>query len=329
MARSKPVEEQKANRLVRLLRLINLVQSARYGLTPGDLADRLEVSVRTVQRDIRALESYMLVPFYIEGNRYLINPRFFLPPLNLSLQEAVGLLLGARLMLRYADKADGFTAGAYEKLAGILPKTVGMPLLDAAAGLGEKRVDEAYSKVVSILATAWAERRKVTIRYASEGKRAADRTVWPLFLEPSAIGHCLYLLAWDEGAKGMRVFKVERIAGAEIRDATFKPPRISLAKHLGTAWTIWSSTEPMEVELAFSRRVAARVRETVWHPSQEVADMPDGRLQLRFRVGAWLEIRHWVLGWGEDCEVIAPAPLRASIRTAVMGLARTYGSSTD
>src|ERR1700682_2070464 len=99
----------------------------------------------------------------------------------------------------------------------------------------------------------------------------------------------------------MRVFKVERIVGAEIRDSTFKPPRISLAKHLGTAWTIWSSGEPVDVELAFAKRVAPRVRETVGHPSQEVADMPDGRLRLRFRVGAWLEIRHWVLGWGEDC----------------------------
>jgi predicted DNA-binding transcriptional regulator YafY len=140
------------------------------------------------------------------------------------------------------------------------------------------------------------------------------------------LGHALYVIAWDQRAKSVRAFKVERISGAQLRDETFSPPPgFSIAKHLASAWAIWSSTEPIEVELLFSTPAAARVQETIWHPSQRLETTPDGRMRLRFTVGAWLEIRHWVLGWGEDCEVVAPDELRKSIRQAADGMSRIYG----
>ena len=75
----------------------------------------------------------------------------------------------------------------------------------------------------------------------------------------------------------------------------------------------------------FKRDAVRRAKETIWHPSQRAETLPDGRLQLKLRVGSILEIRNWVLGWGGECEVVRPAELRRDIETEIRAMARTYG----
>ena len=61
--------------------------------------------------------------------------------------------------------------------------------------------------------------------------------------------------------------------------------------------------------------------------NEGLEQLPDGRVRLTLRVSSWLELRHWVLGWGETVEVVRPAELRTSIRSAVASMARTYGTA--
>ncbi len=68
-----------------------------------------------------------------------------------------------------------------------------------------------------------------------------------------------------------------------------------------------------------------RAKETIWHPSQRTETLPDGRLRVTLGVGSILEIRHWVLGWGGDCEVVRPVELREDIQAEIRAMARTYG----
>lgn len=69
--------------------------------------------------------------------------------------------------------------------------------------------------------------------------------------------------------------------------------------------------EPTEVVLRFAAgRAAERVRETNWHESQTIEDMPDGGCVLRIVVGSTQEMKPWIRQWGPDCEVLAPAALR-------------------
>ena len=73
--------------------------------------------------------------------------------------------------------------------------------------------------------------------------------------------------------------------------------------------------------LRFAPRVAARVLEATWHPTQAVATEADGSLHWRATVVGTIEIRLWILAWGDDVEVLAPASLRedvaATLRRAV------------
>jgi predicted DNA-binding transcriptional regulator YafY len=226
-------------------------------------------------------------------------------------------------MQRFADRQNRYAAIAFEKLAAVLPEPVRRPVLEAAASLSDKPEDPAYTKVLAALTTAWAERRKVVITYTME--RTFDRTVWPLFLEPSAIGHACYLLAYDEKLRAVRSYKVERISAVRLSDQRFDPPLgFSVGQHLANTWAIWSSAKPVDVELRFTAAAARRVRETQWHPSQSLRALADGSIVMRLRVASTTEILHWVLGWGSACEVVAPLEFRQQVEAEVAAMAALY-----
>ncbi|HVD01652.1 MAG TPA: WYL domain-containing transcriptional regulator [Candidatus Dormibacteraeota bacterium] len=317
-------EFEKGDRIVRLLGELRQFQAVPHGLSTRQLAERMGISQRQAQRDLKALEEYLGVPFTTVDNRWVVDRRFWLAPLSFSLAEAMGLLLSSRLMLRHAEHADEFTASAYEKLAAILPEPIRDSLAEAARGLARKPADGRYTKILTDLVAGWAERRKVRITYTTE--RTFERTVWPLFLEPSPLGHGIYLLAWDQKLEAVRSYRVERMTETRLLAETFQPPMgFDAGRHLGQAWGIWSPGEPVEVELLFAPAVAKRAQETTWHPSQSLHQLPDGRVRMTLTVSSWLELRHWVLGWGETVEVVKPAELRNSVRAAVASLARVYG----
>src|SRR3981081_4517018 len=107
---------------------------------------------------------------------------------------------------------------------------------------------------------------------------------------------------------------LERISAVVVLEQRFSPPLgSSLRKMLGHAWGIWTSDHPVHVVLRFTPRVAARGLGTTWHESQEVRQLPHGGLELRLVIAEPTEIRPWILGWGEECEVVSPADLRSSI----------------
>jgi len=85
---------------------------------------------------------------------------------------------------------------------------------------------------------------------------------------------------------------------------------------------IWG--EETEVKLKFSPKVARRVKESVWHPSQGIEDLPDGGCLLTVRVGSTLEMTPWIRGWGPQVEVLAPQGLRDEFREFANQLYEMY-----
>ena len=70
--------------------------------------------------------------------------------------------------------------------------------------------------------------------------------------------------------------------------------------------------------------MSARVREATWHPSQEVRELPDGSLEWKARVAGTIEIRLWILSWGDEVEVVAPAALRDDVAATLGRAAARY-----
>jgi len=158
----------------------------------------------------------------------------------------------------------------------------------------------------------------VTFTYepARYGPDAAPRqaTVRPYLIEPSLQTHALYLIGWDETRKALRTFKIERIGDVALTPRTFEPPEPgTLERDLRRAWDIIADQPATNVVLRFRPSVAARVLETTWHPSQRVEPAADGSLTWRATVAGTIEIRLWILSWGDDVEVLEPAELRKDV----------------
>jgi proteasome accessory factor B len=233
-------------------------------------------------------------------------------------------------MVRYADKYDPDLASAFEKLAEVLPAALGEHVARTLDVQSRHPLDERFSRHVRLLTKAWAERRIVSLDYdpARYGPDSAPRTarVRPYLIEPSLQTHALYLVGWDETRDAIRTFKVERIRDVSITPDRFEPPEASVEGTFDRAWDIIADQDPVEVVVRFAPKVAARVQEARWHPSQQVTVEADGSLTWRATVAGTIEVRLWVLQWGDDAEVLAPLSLRDDVAATVRRAAERYSA---
>jgi predicted DNA-binding transcriptional regulator YafY len=323
--------EGKRDRLARLLSVLRVLHAhGDAGVRPAEIARRTGMATRTVYRDLKALETEMQVPLWSENGRWGVQPGAFLPPLRLTLPEAMAVFLSARLVTRYADKYEPNLASAFQKLEEGLPDALREHVERTLDDLSNRRLDPDFNRHVEDLTRAWAERRVVHFQYAPARYDGTDRQprwadVRPLLLEPSLATHALYLIGYDETRDAIRTFKVERILDLSLTTRTFEAPdSAALTDALHRAWDIIADQPETEVVLRFGPGVSSRVREATWHPSQVVHELDDGSLEWRATVSGTIEIRLWILSWGDDVEVVEPAELRAEVAATLRRASARY-----
>jgi proteasome accessory factor B len=322
---------RKRDRLARLLSVITILYSrgsGEQGVAVDDIASLTGMNKRTVYRDLKALEDELAVPIFQAGRgRYGIEKKYFLPPLQLTVPEGVVLFLASRLIAQWSDESDQAVISAFTKIAAELPQPIARHVTATMLAVGELDSNEPFTATFNTVARGWAEGRVVEVIYEPSAGESRRTRIRPYLLEPSAAGRSIYVIGHDETADAMRTYKIERIHQAiltvdryEIPDA-FQPDQF-----LANSWGIWSSdtTAPVDVRLRFDAGVARRVHETIWHRSQVLTDLPDGRVELAVRVAGIVEIRPWILSWGDQVEVLEPPELRDVVATALRGAAGRY-----
>ena len=313
------------------LRIAILLNDHPDGMSAQDLADRIGVSKRTVYRDLMSMDSDAGLPIWQDGGKFGLEREAFLQPLALTLHKATTLFLAARLLAKISDEHDTELIGAFVKLAQVLPPVLAAHIEATVDVFSRTPPNPRFTKVFRVLAEGWAHRRVVEIEYdagAYDPDKPVRKTrVRPLAIEPSALTHALYLLAFDEGRAARRTFKVERILSAMLTPDVFEAPEDYLpAAELARAWDVIADDKPLKVVIRFSPAVAKRAAETRWHPSQELEELADGSLIWRGEVAGTREIRIWILGWGADAEVLEPAALRDDVAAELARAAELYSA---
>jgi proteasome accessory factor B len=324
---------RKRDRLARLLSVASILYSrgsGENGVAVSEIAELTGMTTRTIYRDIRALDEELGVPVFQAGRgRYGIEKKYFLPPLRLTLPEAVVLFLSSRLIARWSDEYDQAVISAFTKLADLLPQPIARHVAAAMLSVGRADPNEPFTRNFAQVAQAWADGRVVEFDYEGVGAERRRARVRPYFLEPDAAGRSVYLIGHDETVGKMRTYKVERIRSATLTADRYEIPEdFDPDRWLAHSWGIWSSdgTEVVEVRLRFDASVAHRVRESIWHRSQQLRELDDGRVELTVRVAGIVEIRPWIMSWGDAVEVLEPPELREVVATAVRRLAERYGT---
>jgi predicted DNA-binding transcriptional regulator YafY len=316
------------DRMARLVRLHALLSAAPLGLHVNEIARHLEVSRRTAYRDLLALTEQRF-PLRSDNGRWLLDPSYRLRPVNLTLDEAMALFIASRLAHHHADERNRALEQALEKLAQVLPAALSSHVLATVRTLRERPANADFTRALEVLTRAWAEGRTVRLWYSRPGEAARERCFDPYFIEPSAAGHATYAIGHDHASGEVRTFKIERIRAIELTNTTFAiPASFQADRYLRGRWGIGFGDET-EVRLRFSPAAAPRVRESVWHPSQSLAEEPGGTLLMTLRVAGTLEITPWILSWGDEVEVLGPAELRRTIAGTARALVRRYAGDDE
>src|SRR6185369_4603403 len=181
----------------RLLDLIQRLRNYRFAVTAETLAHELEVSVRTVYRDIETLQAQGAPIEGEAGVGYVLRPGFLLPPLMFSVEEIEALVLGVSWVSNRADATLAKAAGnLLAKIKSVLPVALARELeattLIVAPGSAPPVADE----LGAMLRRAIREERKLRIAYSDEKGSATERTIWPFGL--GYFDGVLIAMAWCE-----------------------------------------------------------------------------------------------------------------------------------
>jgi predicted DNA-binding transcriptional regulator YafY len=199
----------------RLLRLVQILRRSRGPITAARIAAELEITVRTVYRDMAALIGNGVPVIGEAGVGYVLGDGFDLPPLMFNPDELEALMLGARLVEARADPALSLAAAdAVTKIAAVLPKPLRPILLEAPLMSTRYREQLSDHIDVALVRTALREQRKLAISYVDEKGEATERIVWPVvlgYLEDRRI-----LVAWCELRCDYRHFRTDRIMQANV-----------------------------------------------------------------------------------------------------------------
>ena len=310
-------------RIHEILRRNTLVNCTR-------LTRELEVCRKTVVRDIAFMRDRLDLPIEfdpgIQSYRYT-QPVNAFPTVQVTEGELVALLVAQRALEQYRGTPFHRQLEiAFEKLAGGLKDRISFSPADELSAVSFKNVGLGRTdlSVFNALSGAVLRQEEVSFRYRKPGDPdRSTRNVQPYHLAHRE--NLWYLVGFDLERRALRTFALPRIGGVEVARKTFvKPADFSPEQFFSNALGVLGGDGDHQVVIRFSAGVADRIREREWHESQAMRELPDGRLELRLRLGALAEVEQWVLGWGAAAEVLAPPTLREKIRETSVKLAEIY-----
>ena len=251
------------------------------------MAERLGVARETVYRDRTDLTvEYPIEPD--EQGRYRIVRSKLISEIKVNLHEALTLYLAARKTSRQTRFHHPHAASAVEKLAATLRQPMTERLLKTADRLLQQEKDSERIKIIETVTQAWVDGKKVRIRY--QGLKSAGITnhvISPYFIEPSVWSDSVYVIAYSDTFEIIIAFKLDRISSAVISGEDIRIlENFDDEELLRYAWGIWRRDgKPDCVVLKFaSGEATRRVKESKWHPLEEVKDTEDGGCTWRAEV---------------------------------------------
>jgi len=316
-------------RLHRVLKIITLLQTRRY-YNSDELARECSVSRRTIYRDINTLDAAG-IPLYYDrkAGGYQIHQTCFLPPVNLTIEEALSVVLlagelGAKgrvpLLAPAYDAATKIESNLPVGLRSIIAQTLRYMKIRGQRFARHKGLEGIYGQ----LRQAILHREQMDAVYISfhEAKQIRTRLApyWLLFH-----ARAWYIIGYSSRHRAVRTFKLGRIKSLGPTGVRFKfPRRMTLDDYLGNAWQMIREGQIYHIKLRFAPVVAPNVAEVNWHKTQKITWHEDGAITFEVNVDGLKEIYWWILGYGDQVEVISPQRLRNMVHGTAERIVKKY-----
>ena len=302
-------------------------------MTAQELANILGTSRRTIYRYVESLRES---GFAIEacpgstGGLRVSGPDKS-RGLALTEEESMAILLAGSAVsqngfLPYNDSLDS----ALEKVRHSLSKSAWAEVQETMPNVSVMvdRLSDSHEvdALLEDVTEAIAHKYGIKITYYSLHRDSSDeRQIDPyhLFYQGGAwyvIGHC-------HVRNDVRTFRVDRIRQLNTEDRLFERPKtFSLYGYLGSAWGMMRG-QRHAVKIRFLPPLSRLIAESQWHPTQQVETNQDGSVIFTAEVDGLVEVRRWVLGFGECAEVMEPLELRESIKKCLAKMTTVYSDA--
>lgn len=307
--------------LERMLRIHQALQAGGYP-NATTLARDLEVSTKSIQRDLDFMRDRLNLPIAYDaarfGYRYTEEVKAF-PTMQITEGELVALVVAEKALQQYRGTSfEKPLLSAIRKMEQSLPDTISVDLAEVDQTISFRtRVEPILDlQIFDTLAKAAAHRQQLEIAYRKPGQRQAERRVVDPYHLANINGEW-FLFAHDHLRKDLRTFVPARIQSIQHTGKSFpRPQKFSLEQRLRGSFGVRSGQGDYRVVLRFNARAADYVREKKWHETQHLRNLRDGGVELTLRLSGLEEVTRWVLSWAGDAKVVKPRELAEAVRRA-------------
>ncbi len=315
------------NRIDRLTAILIQLQTKRW-ITSSEIADRYEISQRTVYRDIRALEEAG-VPIGAEaGKGYFLVDGYHLPPVMFTAEEAGAMLLAGKLIDKLTDKSvQKAYSAAIDKIKSVLPERE----KDSLEGLNHQiqvfyarqSPDREYpNNFIALIQKSLAEGKCLKTDYHANYSQeiTKGRVIDPLGLV--FYGNAWHLIAFCKLRQEMRDFRLDRIMDMQLIDECARPKK---PKELKMYFDdLWQTADLFEVKVWFHKSILSSLNQSKYYFGFIDQVEKDEGILMSFAVTEYKYIGSWLLSFAGLCKVESPEELKNEMLEAVKDLASVY-----
>jgi len=304
-----------------LERMLRLHERLMAGTFPNcrKLAGELEVSAKTIQRDIDFMRDRLHLPIAHnrERNGYgFTSPVEAFPMLELNNAELVAVFVAQKALGQFKGTPfENPLRSAFEKLTSGLKGKVSVPWLEADSLISFRNFDVAYTDMGVFQTVSEAVQQGKILQF--EYKKLNSLVFETRRVEPYHLACVLnqwYCFAFDQKRRSFRAFVLGRMKNPKVTPEEITAPKpFSIDAYLKGSFGVFNAKGSHLVRIQFDGFAAQLVRERPWHPSQKMQDTKDGGLELQLRLSSLEEVEPWVLSWGKHARVLAPESLRRRV----------------
>ncbi|MEW5773231.1 MAG: WYL domain-containing protein [Thermodesulfobacteriota bacterium] len=325
--------------LAKLLKAVDLMARPQ-GVSVLELAEHLEVSKRSVYRELELMEE-LGFPIYQDESllgtekrwkfqrEYLKKlPNLDIPDMKLQLSELVALcLLRSEAGLFKGTGIEKDMESAFAKLGAFLPEKLFKNLGKVRAlFVASRKFAKDYKgkeQIIDDLTQAMLEQRTCLVRYNSFSQdRVTGFKIDPLHFFEHGGGLYLFVRATSFG--DIRMLAVERIQEITLTDSRFDYPEdFDPEARLAEAFDL-TLDDPIAARIRFSADQAKYIKERQFAQDQQITDQDDGSIVLAITTSGGWDLKRWVLSFGAEAEVLEPAELRREIADTLTAMRELY-----
>ncbi len=303
------------NRIDRLTAILTHLQSKRF-VRAIDIAKRFGISLRTVYRDIRALEEAGVPVFGEAGLGYSLVEGYRLPPLMFTKEEAVSFLMAEKIMEKWVDQESSSPLqSAMFKIRSVLKSQEKDVLEEMTPNIEIRKNKNTHTyagKHISlrVILSQLSEKKAIRISYTSfHDESATQRT-----LEPVGVYFNYeqwYLIAWCRLRKAYRTFRVDRINDIQTTDEQFNDRHPTLQSYL---IKVEKEAELTKVVIEVSKKIHKYLKDQKFNYGF-VMERPKGEfMELTFMTASLEDFSRWLLMMGDQVTILQPLVLKERIK---------------